>query len=243
MAEMRTLVDVARELGVTADQLRYWVKLAGVDAPRHGRERMLSAAAVDTLGAMAALVAEGVTPGEAARRVGGVASVVADFASVSTPAPSQAPAPAVRIEQLERAIMALVEAHRQATEKARADVTLLLEAQRLADEKHRERVEQLEARIARLTAAHAREAEARQADAERAHRDTLELKQQAAWTRAELTRFSRHDHAPAVPVALLEAPKPVQAWQPQNPRGPRLEGWRRWVAHFIDPTVLRRRCD
>jgi len=245
-AELKPLPEIARTVAVTVDQARYWLSLLGITPARQGKVRMVPATAAVLLASVARMVTDGVAPGEACRRV--IASPTEAPTSIAVANPDNLPVPAGRVDQLERAIMALVESHRQESEarkreadQARADTALLLEAHRLESERHRTQVADLQTRLSAVAATMTNESDARRADADHARRQADDTQQRLAQVRAEVTQLARRATADtAVPTVLLEPPRPVKPWQPPTP-APRLEGWRRIVTHLVNPAGLRRR--
>lgn len=63
--EMKQLPEVARTLGVTVDQCRYWLSLLGITISHKGRVRIIAPDVVDLLAKVADLVKNGVAPKEA----------------------------------------------------------------------------------------------------------------------------------------------------------------------------------
>lgn len=65
----KQLPEVARLLGVTVDQCRYWLTLLGIVISHQGRVRVISEDVVETLGKVAALVKTGIAPKSACMAV------------------------------------------------------------------------------------------------------------------------------------------------------------------------------
>lgn len=67
----KQLPEVARLLGVTVDQCRYWLTLLGIVISHQGRVRVIPEDVVETLGKVAELVKAGASPKDACMAVKG----------------------------------------------------------------------------------------------------------------------------------------------------------------------------
>jgi len=67
----KQLPEVARILGVTVDQCRYWLTLLGIMISHQGRVRVIPEDVVETLGKVAELVKSGIAPKSACMAVRG----------------------------------------------------------------------------------------------------------------------------------------------------------------------------
>lgn len=68
-SEMKELPEVARGLGVTVDQCRYWLNLLGITIGHRGRVRVVAPDVADMLAKVAELVKDGVSPKDAVTAV------------------------------------------------------------------------------------------------------------------------------------------------------------------------------
>lgn len=68
-SEMKELPEVARGLGVTVDQCRYWLNLLGITIGHRGRVRVVAPDVADMLAKVAEMVKEGVSPKDAVTAV------------------------------------------------------------------------------------------------------------------------------------------------------------------------------
>lgn len=68
-AAFKQLPEVARILGVTVDQCRYWLTLLGIVISHQGRVRVIPEDVVETLGKVAELVKTGIAPKSACMAV------------------------------------------------------------------------------------------------------------------------------------------------------------------------------
>lgn len=68
-SEMKELPEVARGLGVTVDQCRYWLNLLGITIGHRGRVRVVAPDVAEMLAKVAELVKDGVSPKDAVTAV------------------------------------------------------------------------------------------------------------------------------------------------------------------------------
>lgn len=108
----KTLPDVARDLGITNDKVRYWLSLLKAPVGKNGRVVMIPQESISLLSRMAGFVNDGFLPGEAAKRARGEASCVPVTVPIPTTPPAISPEISNRLESMEKAIMLLVDENR-----------------------------------------------------------------------------------------------------------------------------------
>lgn len=130
--QYKVLSEVANEVGTSADTVRYWCRLLGVQVARRGKYSVVPIAAIVMLAAVYRLVNDGVSPGQACQRV---LSQPLEIEPQSTTAVATVNQSADRIGNLERAIMVMIEANKADSAAVRAEAaaarqeTALLRAQ------------------------------------------------------------------------------------------------------------------
>lgn len=94
----------AKELDITPDQIRYWIKSAGLRTEKRENVVYLSQESFDSLQRISSLVRDGVSPAEAIRQVNASAELV-PVRSEETHVPQ-------RIEGIEKGLLLLAEENR-----------------------------------------------------------------------------------------------------------------------------------
>lgn len=134
-SEFIPLPELAKEAGVTLNQVRHWISALGVEVVMVGRVRHVNQDGAGRLKEMASLVASGKSPKEAAALVASKPEQAHIMPEPTTALASPAPDVAARLDGIERSIMALVESHRQAIEAhGREAAAIRAEVSRLVEE-------------------------------------------------------------------------------------------------------------
>lgn len=108
--QTRPLVEIAGELKITDDQLRYWLKLAGFKPVKIARNLCLTAEMVGVMRQASELVSHGVTPSAAVKQIGRPGPEPTDVPAVQvTPAPVDLSPLSGRLSLLEKGVLALCE--------------------------------------------------------------------------------------------------------------------------------------
>lgn len=168
------LRQLADDVGATVPQVKYWCRLLGIILIVRARVACVEPDAASKVREMAQLIANKMSPRDAAAKIG--PATVTPLGSSDDH--SIGPAISNRLECIERAMLAMAEAH---------------------------------------------------------SREATALRQEIARLSSRLEAPTQH-----VPSFLLEPPQQISPWIPE-PQRPRIEGWRRWVAHLTNPESLRRR--
>jgi len=158
---MVPLQEIARAASVSIDKVRYWCRLLQVEPTKFNGIRMVDPDTAGKFEYMAALVNAGSTPADAVHQVRAMAvdgKVPPANTSAIVPVAAGNQSSVARVEQLERAVMALVESHRRETEQARADTAAILEAHRLEGIRNQAHVDELRKELASIAANLARQA-------------------------------------------------------------------------------------
>ncbi len=109
-SSFRLFPDVVKEANVTSDKARYWLSLLKIEVKKNGRNRCLTQEEARQLIGMARLVDEGNSPQQAAAVL--KAATITESSSVSKVSGENSQV-AVRLESIEKAILALAENFRQ----------------------------------------------------------------------------------------------------------------------------------
>jgi len=110
---MTPLLKVSKEMGITPDKCRYWLSLLEAETEKIGKARFVRDENVVQLHQMARMVADGITPGESAKRTKTGPIDVALVPITATEKPLDLAPVAARMEGMEKAILALTETFRK----------------------------------------------------------------------------------------------------------------------------------
>jgi DNA-binding transcriptional MerR regulator len=119
-SDVKGLPDVARAAGATVDQLRYWLRLLGIEPVKEGKTRMVTPDDAEKLSNMARMVSGGVSPKEAAARI------------AAAPVPSNAslalePTINTELAEMKKAMIEMAATFQRETAAMRAELTAIRE--------------------------------------------------------------------------------------------------------------------